>query len=334
VRLATWRAGHDGDEGGRVGAAWEQGADLRLVGCIVEHHENSLLRELRPVPRRSLLDPLRNRGPSHAELQQELTKHIGRCQPLHLGAPQVDVELTIWEAWLQLMGKLRGQRGLADPGPARDRRHDHVDVVGGRLQSALDRSQVVLPAGEVVDVRGELEHAGPHRRHRPEHLLQVDRAGPHVRLADRATGHPPAHAGSAVGQTEPRNDGSEPDPAMRKIPSINTLLRSAPSLMVSAKAAFVYPICLLGYDPATSFDRGRRCDAGILDQERRRSSEGAVPTESQPSSGRRGLDDRAHLSEAAHQGARSDGVTLRCTSSCGSSGSATSLPATSGAAWR
>jgi hypothetical protein len=188
--------------------------------------------------------------PGTAELQQELAKHIGRRQPLDLGAPQVDVELAIREAWLQLMGKLRGQRGLADPGPPRDRRDDRRGVIGGTLQSAPGCSQIVLPAGEIVDVRGELEHAGPHGRHRAEHLLKVDCAGPFVWLANQ-TGHPPTHAASALVQTRPWIGGSEPDPAMAKISSISTLPHSESSLMIRANASFVYPICLVGYDPVT-----------------------------------------------------------------------------------
>jgi hypothetical protein len=38
---------------------------------------------------------------------------------------------------------------------------------------------------------------------------------------------------------------------MAKILSISTLPHSEPSLMIRANASFVYPICLMGYDPVT-----------------------------------------------------------------------------------
>ncbi len=70
---------------------------------------------------------------------------------------QVDVELAVREVLRQQMTHVHRERGLADPAHPGDR-----DQPGGRLvaDDSGDQRRLAGPAGEVVDVGGELTRGG------------------------------------------------------------------------------------------------------------------------------------------------------------------------------
>ena len=198
-----------GDQHQAAGAGGQQGADLVGVAGVVQHHQQPLVGQQRPVHGGGLRLVGGDLRGGHAQGVQELGQRLDRAQGRGGGvAAQVDVQLPVREPGPSPMGPAHRQGGLADAGGAGDGGDDHR----GRLlvtlvQQHVQGAQLLIAAGEPGDVRGELRRCGPCGR-------LTDGAGRRLRPRRRAEAVPfGSRQPEGIGQQAHRARSWPADPA-------------------------------------------------------------------------------------------------------------------------
>lgn len=138
----------------------QQRADLADGGRVVQHHQDLLARQQRPVQLRTLLQPSRDRWCGNSERAQEpFQGGRGRQRRSGVVAAQVHKQLAIGEAPADPVGQTDGERGLAHPSRPGDHHHRHRAV---RPVAGVQRVQL-------SELGGPADKAGHIARELPRH---------------------------------------------------------------------------------------------------------------------------------------------------------------------
>jgi hypothetical protein len=146
-----------------TGAAGQQRADVLGTADVVQHHQHPPVSQQRPVQPSGLLGLHRDLGRRHPQPAQQRRQRLDRAQRRAGRIPlQVDVQLPVGEPLADPVRPVDGQRGLAHPGGAGDRRDRHRGrlAIPGARQQGVQLLQVVGAAGEIGEVHRQL--AGRH----------------------------------------------------------------------------------------------------------------------------------------------------------------------------
>ncbi len=140
-----------GDQRQTGAVAGQQGADLVLVGGVVQKEQHPALAQHRAQQTAALVGRGGDSGLGHTERVQKPGEHLARRGGIRVHAAQVDGVLPVREAWRQSMGGVHGEGGLAQPGlPADhgDRRSGGIEALGQNPQPG----QGGAAGGEVTEI--------------------------------------------------------------------------------------------------------------------------------------------------------------------------------------
>ncbi len=134
--------------------AGQQRADLLRLADVVEDDQRPGAGQSAAQEGESTVLVGGDAGGGDAERVQEAAGHVGgvdRC-PGRVEAAQVGEELPVGEVVGHPVGEVHGERGLADPRGAGDRRDDDRTAAGGPVgQELVERPELSAAAGEVPD---------------------------------------------------------------------------------------------------------------------------------------------------------------------------------------